>query len=129
MIRIGLDFHGVIDTHPKTFSDLSNRVISKGGEIHIITGAHIDSGFREHLIKLGIRWTHMYSITDYHLSMKTPMTFDDTGNPWIDKETWDRSKGDYCRVKGVDLHIDDSDIYGNYFDTPYIKIGEYVKNI
>jgi hypothetical protein len=117
---VGLDFHGVIDVDPKKFSELSKRVMVQGGEVHIITGSPITEELRRALINYGIYWTHLFSITDYHKSIKTPIRFDEAGNPWIEETAWDRTKGDYCREHNIDLHIDDSDTYGNYFDTPYL---------
>ncbi len=37
----------------------------------------------------------------------------------MDLEVWNRSKGKYCKQNKIDLHIDDSDVYCNHFESPY----------
>ncbi len=37
-LKIGLDIHGVIDTFPQKFKQLSQALAKDGAEIHIITG-------------------------------------------------------------------------------------------
>ena len=37
----------------------------------------------------------------------------------VDDILWDSAKANYCKVKKIDLHIDDSPIYQRYFSTPY----------
>lgn len=118
--RLGLDFHGVIDANPKVFSNLSFLLKSAGHEVHIITGRRIVRDFEDKLENLDIHYTHLFSISDYHFKYKTAMTgyYDD--NPKIDPETWNRTKAKYCDWHKIHLHIDDSDVYGNYFKTPYL---------
>jgi len=42
MFKLGLDRHGVISEDPQLFAALSKKVRENGGEIHILTGNHID---------------------------------------------------------------------------------------
>ena len=37
-------------------------------------------------------------------------------------EDWDKIKGQYCKDNGIDLHIDDTLIYNNYFTTPFARL-------
>lgn len=37
-MRIRLDYHGVIDTYPVYFSQMSKALIEKSHDVHIITG-------------------------------------------------------------------------------------------
>jgi hypothetical protein len=50
------------------------------------------------------------------------MWYDGNKTPWIDKELWDKTKAEYCQKEGIHFHLDDSDIYGEHFTTPYAKI-------
>ncbi len=118
-MKLGLDIHGVIDTNPILFSKLSKKVIEEGGEIHIITGTMITPLKLEKLKKLGMSWTHLFSISDYHKDIGTPMTFSGKDNPWIDNNLWDRTKSEYCKENSINFHIDDTNRYGEYFSTPF----------
>jgi hypothetical protein len=117
---LGLDYHGVIDKYPELFRELSWEVFdSELGEVHIITGELDTEEFRTKLRILGIRFTHLFSISSYHQALGTKIWFED-GRPWMDAETWNRTKADYCREHEIDLHIDDSMEYGKYFTTPFL---------
>ena len=123
--KIGLDFHGVITANPKLFSHLTNIGKTLEHEIHIITGRRITEEFKEQLKWFNIYYTHLFSISDYHHKIGTPMTGYDIGQPKIEDEIWNRTKGDYSRENDLDLHVDDSQEYGKYFTTPYLL---YVQN-
>lgn len=120
-IKVGLDLHGVISAHPKFFSAMSKALVKNGAEVHIITGSH-SVEILDEIKKYDISYTHLFSIADYHRSIKTPMWYDDNKTPWIDKTLWDLTKAEYCEREGIEFHIDDSDVYGEYFKTPYAKI-------
>ena len=116
--KIGLDLHGVIDADPEFFSELSKDLIKAGWEVHIITGPTKKKAIKE-IEALKISYTHFFSIEDFHVEHFTPMTYDVYGNPWLDKETWDRTKSDYCSENGISLHIDDTVRYQKYFKTNF----------
>ena len=121
-IRLGIDVHGVADTFPDFFSKLSRELVCQGHEVHIITGAEHTRSL-EHYLKnqLGLSWTHLFSVTTYHKQEGSEVTYID-GNPYMDNRLWNRSKAEYCRINGIELHIDNSDIYGKYFSTPYARL-------
>jgi len=89
-------------------------------EIHIITGPPVKQVLKK-LKKWNIHYTHIFSVVDFHKKKKTKMWYTDPENAWMDKETWERTKADYCKRMKIDLHIDDSDKYGKYFTTPYAQ--------
>jgi hypothetical protein len=121
--KLGLDIHGVIDTKPWMFSRLSKSVIGTGGEVHIITGAHMTEELKTKLKdEYEMSWTHLFSIADHHKSIGTEMRYKKSNNPWMDKDLWDRTKGDYCHEQGIMLHIDDTERYAKYFLTPFILV-------
>ena len=121
-MKIGLDIHGVIDALPHIFSQLAALLISNGHEVHILTGHAINEKLITELKRLNIQYTHLFSITDYHRQNGTNMSFDHKGNPWMSDDDWDKTKAEYCKREGIDLHIDDSNKYGKYFTTPYAKL-------
>jgi hypothetical protein len=118
-MKIGLDIHGVIDAKPQVFSALSHGLIEQGHEVHILTGpkfAKVESLLKQH----NIAYTHFFSIVENAVKNNIGVRWADENNPWIDDKTiWDRSKGDYAKLHQLDLHIDDSEDYGKYFETPY----------
>lgn len=119
MIKIGIDVHGVADTIPNFFSELTRILVENGHEVHILTGAEHTEALEfelKHTLKLS--WTHFFSTTSHHKNAGTEITYID-GNPYMDNKIWNRAKSEYCRTHGIQFHIDDSDVYGKYFTTPY----------
>ena len=120
MIRIGLDLHGVIDAYPKFFSELSKIIKNDGQELHVITGSRDDKLLREELAQYGIVYSNIFSITDYHIDKGTPIQrLDEKGNYWFVNHLWNKTKAEYCFDNGIDFQIDDSEVYGDYFNSPY----------
>lgn len=121
VVKLGLDLHGVISANPKFFAELSKAMVIAGNEVHIITGSH-SIEILDELKTYDITYTHLFSIADHHKKVGTPMWYDGNKTPWIDKELWDKTKAEYCQKEGIHFHLDDSDIYGEHFTTPYAKI-------
>jgi len=93
MIKIGIDVHGVADTIPHFFSELTRILVENGHEVHILTGAeHTDALEYElkHVLKLS--WTHFFSTTSFHKVAGTEITYID-GNPYMDNKIWNRAIG------------------------------------
>lgn len=121
MSKLGLDIHGVIDKRPDLFANLSRMVKESGHEVHVLTGSKITDSIYEKLNDYGIKYDNIFSILDYHSEqVETDMWQDSRNNWWIDDDIWNQTKGIYCKNKGIDLHIDDTKIYGKYFDTPFM---------
>lgn len=115
-MKIGLDYHGVIDKFPGYFRIFSESLIKAGHEVHIITG------LRKQDIEQKIPHTHFYSVSDdlvshfsYHINKE--------GRPIFEDDVWNKAKAKYCKENKIDLMIDDSKIYGKYFSTPYFQYG------
>ena len=115
MKKIGLDIHGVIDFDPKFFSDISRKLVADGNEVHIITGASEDETLLNHLSKLGIAFTHFFSIVDWAESIGATIEWTDNG-PILDDGIWDMAKARYCHINKIDTHIDDTPRYGEHFE-------------
>jgi hypothetical protein len=121
--KVGLDLHGVIDAMPEFFSFFTKAIIDSGGEVHIITG-----GTSEKDVKLledyKIRWTHFFSISDFHKERGTPTNkpHPKHGFLMVSDEEWDKTKGEYCRKNNISIHIDDTLAYNEYFTTPFCRM-------
>jgi hypothetical protein len=119
-LKIGLDIHGICDANPEFFSELSRLFVNAGHDVHIITGRRVSDGALDEIKELGLSYTHFFSISDYHVEKGTKVWEDDDGNPWLEGELWDRTKGDYCAKHQIDFHIDDTARYGDYFKTTFM---------
>jgi hypothetical protein len=119
-LKIGLDIHGICDAKPEFFSELSRLFVNAGHDVHIITGRRVSDGALDEIKDLGLSYTHFFSISDYHVEKGTKVWEDDEGNPWLEGELWDRTKGDYCAKHNIDFHIDDTARYGDYFKTTFM---------
>jgi DNA-nicking Smr family endonuclease len=120
--KIGLDLHGVVSDMPEFFSFLTNALVNEGAEVHIITGGATEED-KKMLKDNNIKYTHYFSIIDHHKQKGTEThgKHPKYGFDMISDEEWDRTKGDYCREAGIDLHIDDTLIYNNFFTTPFCR--------
>lgn len=125
-LKIGLDFHGVIDSNPTFFSSLSNMIVKDGGEVHIITGGSWSDSFEEQLSNFGIAWTHKFSVYDHLVDIDTPTVGEyqfpdgEVQKRFVDGH-WDRVKADYCKENKISLHFDDTLIYNDFFETPFCR--------
>ena len=118
--KMSFDLHGVLDANSDFFRMVLQDLIRQGWEIHIVTGGRWAQE-RSTLKKLRIPYTHFFSIVDYHVTIGTKIKWDEKGNAHIDPYVWDRTKGLYCREHGIIMHFDDSDSYGYFFKTPYVR--------
>lgn len=120
---ISLDLHGVISDMPEFFSFLTKTLIDAGCEVHIVTGGATEDD-KKLLRDYNIKYTNFFSIVDYHKEMGTATSglHPKYGFPMISDEEWDKTKADYCRDNKIDLHIDDTLIYNNYFTTPFARL-------
>ena len=119
-MKIGIDFHGVIKESPKFFSEFTKAMLAFNHEIHIITGSK-EKDISAFLFKHKIGYTHFYSITDNLLENKFDYVVDEHGRPQFVEGIWETQKAWYCLDNKIDMMLDDSDVYGKYFVTPYCK--------
>jgi len=125
-MKIGIDVHGVVDELSLFFIELSRLFVAAGHEVHILTGRR-QSEIEPKLKMMGLQWTHFFSMTDYHESIGTPMTYGPHGNPWMDEDLWNRTKAEYAERVGLTIHFDDSDVYWPHFKTGYARVIPYRK--
>lgn len=121
-MKYGLDIHGVCDTKTKFFAIFSQRAIANGHECHIITGSQRTKANENFLKDLGIQYTHFFSISDYLLKEGCVAFWKDKDNPFFSEEVWNDAKANYCKRNKVDIHFDDSDEYGKFFTTLYMRV-------
>lgn len=127
--KIGLDLHKVIDAYPELFRELSVAWVKAGHEVHIVTGETWRDAART-VIDMGIKYTHYFSIVDYHRRRGTDVWGPDD-RPWMDSSTWDSTKGLYARNTRLDIHFDDTIRYAQYFPSScsFVLVGENFESI
>ncbi len=115
-LKIGLDYHGVIDSNPDYFKEFCCYAKSKGHLIYIISGAS-KVFISDVLEQLRLPYDYIFSILDYCLALGYIEQHDN--GLIINNLAWNKAKSDFCRRCNIDLHIDDSDIYLQHFLQPY----------
>ena len=125
-LKIGLDFHGVINTNPSYFKDFTEYAVAQGHQIYIVTGGPA-SAISSFLKAWGIKYTEMYTILD-HYSALGKVTFFPDGHFKMDENLWDAAKAKYCRKHNISIMIDDSIVYGRSFTTPYCRYDEVTRS-
>jgi hypothetical protein len=134
---VGLDIHGVLDKYPRKFIKLANIIRAGGGRVVICTGASVEVAQKqlEEINKSHnpnkffnvplVFWDEIFSITDYLKAKGVEHTPTDDGGIRVATEIWDRVKGDWAREYEIDLHIDDSPVYGSLFpEGVYLKFND-----
>jgi len=120
-MKFGFDVHGVVDTHSDVYAAISAALVVAGHEVHVITGAVMSPELDAILKKAGVTYTHFFSIAQHHMDKGEDEVKWVNGEPWMDDEIWNRTKAEYCHKEGIRLLIDDSPVYGQYFeDTIYL---------
>ena len=113
-LKVGIDFHGVIDTFPDEFKRLAYALVKDGAEVHVVTGPQKDEEMEDALMRAGIRYTHYFSIVD-HLIENGVLVEWVGGQPFANRDQWDKAKAEYCEAQGIDFMIDDSPVYRETF--------------
>jgi len=117
--KIGIDFHGVINTNPRFFKDLLAAMLEQDIEVHIISGGprdFLEKYLQQHQIPYSVLWC----IFDFY-EAKEQVIFNDDGTFCVDDELWNTAKAEYCAQNDISLHIDDSSVYERSFSTPYCR--------
>jgi len=128
-MRISLDVHGVIDKRPDFFAWLTRELVKENWKVFITTGQKMGIDLIRELDGYRVVYHHVMSVTTYHQLRGTPMWYKngDPTQPMMAGVLWDSTKAYLCKKASIDLHIDDSDVYGEYFtgDTLYVNIKEF----
>ena len=125
-LKIGLDFHGVINTRPSYFKDFTEYAEAAGHQIYVITGGPAKA-IESFLKAWGIKYTGLFTILDYYAA-EGKVTYFPDGHFKIPDELWDTAKAKYCRKHKIDIQIDDSEVYGRAFVTPFCRYNESSHN-
>lgn len=121
-LKIGLDFHGVINERREYFATFCEAALSKGYEIHIITGGPYDV-VAKLLEEWKIPYTKLFAILDYY-DAKGAVEHFSNGEFKVEDKLWDIAKAEYCSHNGINIHIDDSSRYAKWFSTPFCHYSE-----
>lgn len=122
LLKLGLDYHGVISDLPNLFSNLAKKAIEENVEIHILTGWP-GAQLKEKLKELDIPFTKIFSVQDYYKE-KGMYKVLPSGELKIDDHLWQVSKSIYCKKYQIDFHIDNGMDFLKHFTTPYCFYSE-----
>ena len=117
VVKIGLDYHGVIDVNPQYFTEFCRLAHQLGILIYIITGGTALE-VKKRLKEINLQYDFIFSVLDYCIALGY-IEQDIRGNVRIKDKMWNQSKANFCRSNNITLHIDDSSIYKEYFTTNY----------
>ena len=116
-LKIGLDYHGVINTDIEYFKQFCEVALARGHEIHILSGGP-EQKIVSQLQKAKICFSRVFTIFDFYNEKGMACRLSN-GDFYVDENLWNETKAEYCRQNNIDIQIDDSLIYGKYFTTPY----------
>ena len=116
-LKIGLDYHGVINHNPLFFKNLTRLALQDNHQIIVLSGGHKQDVIN-YLQTNNIGYSNIFSLLDY-FQEKNLVTFYEDGSFFVPNDLWNKAKADYCLKNRIDLHIDDSMLYGVYFQTPF----------
>lgn len=116
-LKIGLDYHGLIDINVAFFSRFCTNAKVRGHSVYIITGG--PKVMAEHdLAKNNIKHDFVYAISDHYQALKD-IDQSINGKLYIPDNLWNRAKAEFCRKNQINIHIDDNMEYLRSFSTPY----------
>ena len=126
-MKFAFDIHGVIDALPEAFSFLTKAIIAANGEVHLLTGATWTDKMEKEIKELGIVWTHQFSVYNHLIETNVKTTGeivfpDGEIQKKFEDGHWDKTKGEYCKKHNICLHLDDTMIYNDYFETPFARL-------
>lgn len=116
-LKIGLDYHGVIDQRPAYFAGFCSLARAHGHSIYIISGGPIPL-LKEYLRKNNIEYDFVFAVSDYYQALGD-VRQDKNGNLFVPESLWNKAKAEFCRRAQIDFHIDDSQSYLKWFSTPF----------
>lgn len=116
-LKIGLDYHGVIDQNPIYFGKLCTEARKRGHKIYIITGGPL-AKVRQDLASDHISYDFIFAISDYYQALGKIEQAED-GSLIVPKYLWNIAKAEFCRRNHINIHIDDSSDYLHWFSTPF----------
>ena len=117
--KVSIDFHGVINSNPEFFSKLTGLMKAKGVAVYIVSGGP-RKFIERYLQRHEIPYDYIWCIFD-HFNAREKIELSADGSFHIDDNLWNAAKGRFCEREEIDLHIDDSIVYGRHFATPYVR--------
>lgn len=116
-LKIGLDYHGVIDQRPAYFAGFCSLARARGHKVYIISGGPVPL-LKAYLKENKIGYDFIFAISDYYQALGC-VKQDKNGNLFVPRKLWNKAKAEFCRRTEIDFHIDDSQSYLKWFSTPF----------
>jgi hypothetical protein len=110
-----MDYHGVITAAPDFFARFNALALAGGCEVYVLSG-----GSRQDILKdlnnRKIGFSYIWSLVDYFDNQHVVERYQN-GTFKVDDTLWNQAKAHYCVRHGIDFYLDDSMLYGKYFET------------
>lgn len=116
-LKLGLDYHGVINQKPEYFAAFCRLATERGHRIYIITGGPAVK-VKQYLAAADISYDFLFAVADYYQALGQVEQRPDGGFE-VAEYLWNMAKAEFCRRCRVNLHIDDSIEYLHWFSTPF----------
>jgi len=115
---IGIDLHGVADTYPE-IKGLLEAIRSGGNQVYVISGPHVDkivARLEALEFKHKVHYDEILSVVHFLKYYNYEMWQDEKGDWWTSDEDWWSSKAKICLEYNIDIMIDDSERYREWFE-------------
>ena len=118
-MRIGVDLHGVLDKNPEMSRLILKALMDAGHAIFVISGPpsfEIIKSLKDLGLKLQTHYTSWFSIVDFLQRRNVEMWKDDKDTWWANDKDWWSSKAEMAKILELDVMIDNSEEYAEYFE-------------
>ena len=115
-MKIGYDFHGVIEAYPKIFQP-KLELLNQEFEIYIISGPpsqQLKQELEDCGYYLGMHYHSALSVVDWLKNHNVPMDQHTNGSWYCADEIWWKSKAMICEEYGIDMLYDDKLEYAEH---------------
>ena len=128
-VLVALDHYETLyGTIPKRITDTAANTLTSFKEAANAQATASMEKAKEELAELGyeenVNFTHVVGLPNLlensgHISIGIHPIF---GNKEYSKEDWNKAKGEYCKLHDINLHLDDTIEYEQYFKTPFARL-------
>ena len=116
-MKFGIDYHGVITSNPTFFKKFNALLLQNHHIVTVLSGGHFKD-VQSYLTQYNIPFSNIFSLLDM-FQKRNMVTFYPDGSFFVADNLWNSAKAKYCLEQHIDIHIDDSILYGTYFQTPF----------
>lgn len=131
-MKIGIDFHGVIDDDIKLAKAVLTKLMIETLHIaiYVISGppkVDMEKYLNGYGFYQEVHFDEVLSIVDFLKARDVKMWTDEKGRWWASDKDWWSSKAEICEAHNIDIMIDDNERYQQYFKNKKTKFLLYTR--